>query len=78
MVTYRLFVKCEYCEENHPLPFAVSKDDIPPGKKSIAEIYVDKKIPDDISSIISIRVQCPKTGEFFVQKDYKKIFMIPV
>ena len=72
MVTYRLFVECDYCEEGHPLPSAVSKDNIPPGKKSIAEIYGDTKLPEDVNSIISIQVQCSKTGEYFVQKDYKK------
>jgi hypothetical protein len=60
------------------LPFAVSKDDVPPGKKSVAEIYTDKKLPEDVNSIISIPVQCSTTGESFVQKDTRKIFMIPV
>ena len=78
MVTYRIFVQCDYCEENHPLPFAVSKENLPSGKKSIAEIYGDRKLPDDIYSIISISVQCSKTGKNFVQKDLRKIFMIPV
>jgi hypothetical protein len=78
LVTYRLFVECEYCEEKHPLPFAVSKDDIPTGKKSVAEIYGDRKLPDDVNSIIGISVQCSKTGENFVQNDARKIFLIPV
>jgi hypothetical protein len=78
LVTYRLFVECNYCEEGHPLPFAVSKDDIPPGKKSVAEIYGDMKLPEDVNSIITIPVQCSKTGEFFVQRDLRKIFLIPM
>jgi hypothetical protein len=78
LVTYRLFVECDYCEENHPLPFAISKENIPPGKKSVAEIYGDKKLPEDVNSIISIPVQCSTIGEYFVQKDLQKIFIIPV
>jgi hypothetical protein len=78
VATYRIYVECDYCGKIHPLPFAVSIDDIPPGTKSVAEIYGDKKLPENVNSIISIPVHCSEVEEYFVQKENKKILLIPV
>lgn len=50
----------------------------PSWKENVVEICGDGKLPDDVNSIISISIQCSKTGEYFVQKDTQIIFMIPV
>jgi hypothetical protein len=78
MAAYRLIVKCDLCGKTHTLPFAVSLDYVPPDKKSIAEIFGGKKIPDDIVSIKSNQVLCPKKEEYFTQKDDAKVFLTRV
>lgn len=75
MATYRLIVKCDLCGKTHTLPFAVSLDNVPHDKKSVAEIFVDKKIPDDIVSIKSNQILCKKKDEYFTQKDDAKVFL---
>ena len=78
MATYRVIVKCDLCGKTHTLPFAVSLDSVPPDKKSVAEIFVGKKIPDDIMSIKSNQILCSKKEEYFTQKDDAKVFLIRV
>ncbi len=77
MTSYRLFANCDFCEEGHALPFAVSLDIDSTNNKSVAEIYMGKKIPGDIVSIMSTRIQCSSSGKFFVQGDKNQIYMMP-
>ncbi len=77
MALYRLYANCDFCEEGHALPFAVSLEIDSTNNKSVAEIYMGNKIPEDIVSIMSTRIQCSSSGKFFVQGDKNQIYMIP-
>lgn len=77
MATYRLYAKCEYCNEGHPLPFAISIDLRIRSGKSVGEIFNGKRLPDDIVSIINNKTQCSNSGNFFIQTDYNNVFFAP-
>ncbi len=77
MASYRLFAGCEFCEEGHALPFAVSLEIDSTNNRSIGEIYRGIKLPAEIISIMSNRIQCSSSGKFFVQGDKNQIYLMP-
>jgi hypothetical protein len=77
MTTYRLFANCNFCEEGHPLPFAVSLQIESVNKRSVGDIYMGQRVPGDIASIMKTQIQCSNSGNIFVQDDVNKIYLIP-
>lgn len=77
MASYRLFSNCDFCEEGHPLPFAVSLEIDSTNNRSVGDIYMGNKLPDDIVSIMRNTIQCSNSGKFFVQDDENQIYLIP-
>jgi hypothetical protein len=77
VATYRLFSNCDFCEDGHPFPFAVSLQIESAKKLNVGDIFSGKKLPTDIASIINNRIRCSNSGNHFVQDDVTKIYLIP-
>jgi len=77
VATYRLYTNCNFCEEGHPFPFAISLEIEYTNMRSVGDIYMGKKPPGDIVSIMRNRIQCSKSGEFFVQNDKNQVYLVP-
>ncbi len=77
MATYRLYANCDFCEEGHPFPFAVSLEIEYTNKRSVGDIYMGNKLPGDIVSIMRNRIQCSESGKFFVQDDKNQVYLVP-
>jgi hypothetical protein len=77
LATYRIYSKCEYCDDKHPLPFGFSMDRKVPEERSISEIFKEKRLPKSIISIIQNRLECPNTGNELQQSDPNKLFIVP-
>ena len=76
MATYRLYANCDFCEEGHPFPFAVSLEIDSANNRSVGDIYKGEKPSGDIVSIMSNRIQCSKSGEFYVQDDKNQVYLV--
>ncbi len=77
MATYRLYTNCDFCEEGHPFPFAISLEIEYTNKRSVGNIYMGEKPPGDIVSIMRNRIQCSNSGNFFVQNDKNQVYLVP-
>lgn len=78
MAKYSVYVFCNECGEVHPMGVAVSLDDGPPERESIANTYEGQELPPEVLSLTSNYVQCPNTGKLFRQKDNNQVFLVPI
>jgi hypothetical protein len=77
VAVYRLFSECVFCDEGHPLPFVVSLDLKTVKKSSVKAIFNGRPVPRDIVDIIKIQIECPTSGNYFIQNDFGKVYLIP-
>jgi hypothetical protein len=75
---YRIYAMCNVCGDLHTMETTISLPVGPISKQSISEAYPDKDPPPHIAALTDLRVHCPKTGRQYAQKDYKKIFLVPI
>ena len=77
MATYRLYTKCEYCDQRHPLPFGFSMDRLMQEEGCLIDIFKKQKPPKAIISIINNRSTCPNTGKVVHKSDPNRIYIVP-
>jgi hypothetical protein len=77
VATYRLYTKCDHCNERHPLPFGFSMERTIRGEGNLIEIFENRRPPKSVISIIKNRINCPNTGNELHQADLGKIFLVP-
>jgi hypothetical protein len=77
VAVYRLYSQCEFCDQGHPLPFAVSLELRTIKKLSVGETYNGRPVPRDIVNILKNQVECTTSGNFFIQNDLGKVFIVP-
>ena len=78
MAKYSIYAFCNECSEPHPMKITLSLDDGPPEKASIGDAYAGRELPDEVARLNNNEVQCPQTGNLFVQKDNSQVFLVPV
>ena len=77
MSKYAIYVFCNECGDVHPMGIKIALENGPDEKQSIGDTYSGKELPQNIASLINNRIQCPKTGKLFVQKDNDQVFLVP-
>jgi hypothetical protein len=77
MPQYDLYVSCTECNSVHPMGIGINLDAGPADQRSIQEAYDHNSLPPQIQAIEGHKALCLKTGNRFVQKDPKKIFLKP-
>jgi hypothetical protein len=78
MKDYLIYVFCNECYDVHLLPTEISLNDGPDIRKSIEDIYADRKLPPTIAALKNYIVTCPSTGKQFVQQDNHQIYLFPL
>ena len=78
MPKYAIHVFCNECGDVHPMRITISLKDGPTDKQSVGDTYSGRDLPQEIANLINNRIQCPKTGKLFVQKDNDQVFLVPV
>ena len=76
MAQYSVYVFCNDCGDVHPMGISIQLDDGPPRKESIGNLYDGIPLPPEIATLIHNKVQCPKTGKLFVQRDNRQVFLV--
>lgn len=75
MPQYDIYVACNECDGIHPMGIAVHLDAGPTDQGSVYETYPAKSLPPQILAIEGHKSLCAKTGRWFVQKDFSKVFL---
>jgi len=78
MPKYNVYALCNACGDLHPMEISVTLDDGPVEKQSIGDRYEAKDLPANLATLKDTRVQCPKTGRQYAQKNDKQIFLVPI
>jgi hypothetical protein len=77
MPQYDIYVSCNKCGSVHPMGIGIHVDTGPADEQSIDEAYERISLPPQIQAIEDHKTLCLKTGQWFVQKDLKEIFLKP-
>ncbi len=78
MGRYDVWVVCDRCDNVHPTGISFTLDNGPKEPQLLSEFNNTKDLPDNIGDLTNNHTYCPATKEFFVQKDDKKIFLVPI
>ena len=78
MAMYRISAVCNACGDLHTTEITISLSAGPVNKQSIADAYANKDPPAEIAALKSSRVHCHKIGRHYAQRDYNKIFLVPI
>ena len=78
MAQYDVYVFCNNCSDSHPMGMRIRLDNGPAHKDSIGNLYAGSTVPPNIASLLHNAVQCPHTGQMFVQEDKNYVFLVPV
>jgi hypothetical protein len=76
VATFRLFARCQFCDEGHPFPFAISLPLESSNNGCVGEIYNGKQTPRDIVNIVKNKVACTSVDKYFVQEDLNQVFLV--
>jgi len=71
-----IHVFCHECSEPHPTGVVIYRDEEISPTKSVGDIFEDRDMPAEIVIVIGNQFQCPKTGTFFFQRDYRHVFLV--
>ena len=77
MPYYEVVVHCTQCGERHPVKNAHIEDG-PSRQVSVADFYADGELPTELHTINTNYLFCPKTSNWFLQKDNHQVFLVPV
>lgn len=66
---YQPFIRCDYCKENQPSPYAVSLEVEFTYEPSVGNDFSGIIFPSDNRSVTSNLIQSSKSSEFFKQDD---------
>jgi hypothetical protein len=73
---YMIHVFCKECSESHPSGVVIYRDEEISPAQSIAEVFEGRELPAEIVIVTGNQFQCPKTGKFFLQRDYRQVFLV--
>jgi hypothetical protein len=51
--------------------------DGPVEKQSIGHVYKDRSLPESLAKLSRMSITCPATGRGSIQKDNRRIFLVP-
>jgi hypothetical protein len=74
---YSISVSCNRCAGMHETGISITIENGPSHRQSIGDFYDGKSLPKTLSTIASDSFSCPLTGRQFIQKDTKRIFLVP-
>ena len=60
------------------MPIRLTLDNGPADKQSIGDVYNGKELPPEVLRLHNNSVHCPKTGNYFYQRDNNQVFLVPV
>jgi hypothetical protein len=73
---YMIHVFCEECSEPHSTAIVIYRDEEISSTRSVADIYQGRDIPVEIVMVVGNQFHCPRTGKFFLQRDYRQVFLV--
>lgn len=73
---YMIHVFCKECSEPHPTGIVIYRDEEISPTESVGDVYETGEMPGEIVMVIGNQFQCPKTGKFFLQRDYRQVFLV--
>jgi hypothetical protein len=73
---YMIHVFCTDCSEPHPTSVVVYRDETISPTESVGDVFEGREMPAEIVVVVGNQFQCPKTGAFFFQRDYRHVFLV--
>lgn len=73
---YMIHVICKECSEPHPTAVVIYRDEEISSTQSVGDLYEGRELPAEIVMVIGHPFQCPKTGKYFLQQDYRHVFLV--
>ena len=73
---YMIHVFCKECSEHHPTGVVIYRDEDTSPKRSVGDIFEGREMPAEIVIVMGNQFQCPKTLQFFLQPDYRQVFLV--
>lgn len=71
-----IHVFCKDCSEPHPTGLVIYRDEEISPKQSVGDAFEGREMPAEIVMVIGNQFQCLRTGKFFVQRDYRQVFLV--
>jgi hypothetical protein len=75
---YNIFASCNKCAGVHEMGISIMMEDGPVDRQSIGDFYNGKSLPKSLATLSSTILACHLTGRQFIQKDTKRIFLVPI
>jgi len=73
---YMIHVFCKECSEPHPTAVVMHRDEEISPTQSVGTVYEGREVPAEIVMVIGNQIRCPNTGKFFLQRDYRQVFLV--
>ena len=73
---YMIYVVCKECSELHPTGVVIYRDEEISQTESVGQVFAGREMPAEIVMVMGNQFQCPKTGKFFLQADYRQVFLV--
>lgn len=73
---YMIHVFCTGCSERHPTGIVIYRDEEISPTESVGDVFQGRDVPVEIVIVTGNQFQCPKTGKFFPQRDYRHVFLV--